>query len=263
MIILLKRLYRHFFPRAEQALLKQLRARKLEKQSFDFTLPDGQKVKGLMPLEAYHEYKDIFMEGIYAFQSDKPNPRIIDGGGYVGFSCLYYKHLYKQAKITVFECEPKALKVLKENFSINGHSDIEIVEAALSDKEGTLKFSQEGGDAGSLYLNEGPSIEVSCVTLLPWLDDEVDFLKLNIEGAEMDVIASCGEKLRSIKEMVIEFHSFANQPQRLQDLLKSLSDQGFRYIINHFDYESNYVAKPPFKLSLDTSYVLLVYAKRF
>ena len=205
----------------------------------------------------------MFMEGIYSFKCDHDHPRIIDGGGYIGFSTLYFKSLYPNSKVTVFECDPKALKLLYKNLNDNGYSDVEVVEKALADKEGKLSFSQEGGDAGSLYLTDGPQIEVSCVPLSDYLEQEVDFLKLNIEGAEMDVIEACGEKLRQVKEMVIEFHSFAGQDQRLQELLNSLSQQGFRYLINHYDYESNYAAKPPFHLEESSCYVLLVYAKRF
>lgn len=262
MLILLKKIFRFFFPRPEIAVLKELRRRKLEKESFVFRLPNGNSVKGLAPLEAYHEYKDIFIEGIYDFKSAQPCPRILDGGGYVGFSTLYFKSRYPESKITVFECEPKALNLLKENLSACGYDDVEIVEAALAAEEGTMSFSQEGGDAGSLYLNEGPNIQVKTVKLEKWLEQEIDFLKLNIEGAEMDVLSSCGDKLKNVREMIIEFHSFAGQPQRLQELLTTLSSQGFRYMINHFDYESNRAVKPPFELDEKTTYVLLVYAKR-
>jgi len=263
MITSLKLLLRHFFPRKEMALLKKLRHKKLEKESFEFVLPDGQKVKGLNPLEAYHEYKDIFIEGIYAFKTDKLSPRIIDGGGYVGFSSMYFKYLYPKSKITVFECDPKALSLLKINLKNNHHDDVEIVEAALSKMVGKIRFYSLGGDAGSLMLENGDQIEVGTTTLNPWLNEEIDFLKLNIEGAEMDVLAACGDKLRNIREMVIEFHSFAGQPQRLQELLSTLTSQNFRYLIHHFDYESNRAVKPPFKLDAQTTYILLVYAKRF
>lgn len=262
MQILLKKILRFFFPRPEIAVLNELRRRKLEQKSYEFSLPNGKKVKGLVPLEAYHEYKDIFIQGIYDFKASHSKPKILDGGGYVGFSTLYFKSRYPESQITVFECEPKALDLLKTNLTSNGYDDVEIVEAALAAEEGRLRFSQEGGDAGSLFLNEGPSIEVNCVKLDQWLGEEIDFLKLNIEGAEMDVLASCGEKLKNVKEMIIEFHSFAGQDQRLQDLLSTLSKQGFRYMLNHFDYESNRAVKPPFELNEKTTYVLLVYAKR-
>jgi hypothetical protein len=78
----------------------------------------------------------------------------------------------------------------------------------------------------------------------------------------MDVLASCEDLLHKVREMVIEFHSFSGQEQRLQELLATLTRAGFRYLLNHFDEESNWAAIPPFHLEQETSYVLLIYGKR-
>jgi FkbM family methyltransferase len=264
LLVSLKLLIRYFWPRPEIALLHQLKKRRQDQSRCEFLLPDGRKVIGLKGLEAYNEYKDIFIQGIYNFKPCRPNPRIIDGGGYVGFSALYFLGEYPKAQLTVFECDPQVLETLKKNLAIHYDRNIEIVNAALTAKNGEATFYRSGDDAGSLYQATSESFQVQCVSLRPWLEKgEVDFLKLNIEGAEMEVLASCADLLHNIREMVVEFHSFAGQPQRLQELLNTLTTAGFRYLINHFDYESNLAAKPPFKISQEQSYVLLVYAKRF
>ena len=258
-----KRLLRRIWPRPEQALLRQLRKRRREDARHPFTLPDGRYVEGLKGLEAYNEYKDIFIQGIYQFDPCRPNPRIIDGGGYVGFSALYFLGKYPQAELTVFECDPQVLDQLKKNLAVHKGRSLEIVEAALAGREGEATFYRTGDDAGSLVQSASESFKVKCVSLRPWLEKgEVDFLKLNIEGAEMEVLADCENLLHKVREMVIEFHSFAGQTQRLQELLSTLSRAGFRYLINHFDYESNLAVRPPFKVTREQSFVLLVYAKR-
>ena len=163
----------------------------------------------------------------------------------------------------MFECEPEVLKTLRQNLAVHGDRQIEIVGAALAAQVGEATFYRSGDDAGSLYQTKSESFKVKCVSLRPWLEKgEVDFLKLNIEGAEMEVLATCEDLLPKVREMVIEFHSFAGQAQRLQELLGTLTRAGFRYLINHFDYESNLAVRPPFKLNKDLSFVLLVYAKR-
>src|SRR3954466_14635128 len=42
-------------------------------------------------MSVFMEYKDIFGHAIYHFDSDKRYPRVIDGGGYIGMSVLYFK----------------------------------------------------------------------------------------------------------------------------------------------------------------------------
>ena len=62
-------------------------------------------------------------------------------------------------------------------------------------------------------------------------DSPVDFLKMDIEGAETDVIAD-SHSLAKVRQMFIEYHGFQNQPQRLSTLLDCLTQAGFRYYIH-------------------------------
>src|SRR4051795_12222515 len=57
-------------------------------------------------MSVFMEYKDIFGEGIYHFEADRPDPRVIDGGGFIGMSVLYVKSVYPGARITCFEPDP-------------------------------------------------------------------------------------------------------------------------------------------------------------
>ena len=71
-------------------------------------------------------------------------------------------------------------------------------------------------------------VMVDCINLDDLIVGPVDFLKMDIEGAEVDVLLN-SEKLGSVERMFVEYHSFRNSPQRLDDLLKKISNCGFRY----------------------------------
>ncbi|MBF0199340.1 MAG: FkbM family methyltransferase, partial [Planctomycetes bacterium] len=252
----------------ENRYLRKLYNNRLSQESETLNLPSGQEIKHIQPFEAYCEYKDLFIQGIYHFTSEKKNPVIVDGGAYVGFSILYFKHLYPEAQITAFECDPELFHKCQENLKTNALEDVKLINAALASKNGERTFFRSGDDGGALKpsddheLNDDDFKVLAC-KLSDYLNNEVDFLKLNIEGAEFEVLAEAEEKLENVKELVIEFHSFAGQEQRLQELLTILSRKGFRYLLNHFDYESNLAVKPPFHLDQNSTYILLLYAKNF
>ena len=86
----------------------------------------------------------------------------------------------------------------------------------------------------------------------------VDFLKLNIEGAELSVLQECGKLLQNVKSTVIEYHGFPHLGDRLHEILSILHNNGFRYIIHDFDNETNANSKPPFDITCNTRYFLLV-----
>jgi hypothetical protein len=87
-------------------------------------------------------------------------------------------------------------------------------------------------------------------------------LKMNIEGAEYDVIAECADRLRNVREIIIEYHHLPGLPRTLHQILAILHEQGFEYLINDFDSETNTGVRAPFQLTPDSRYFLLLYARR-
>jgi hypothetical protein len=104
--------------------------------------------------------------------------------------------------------------------------------------------------------------EVDCVRLAGYLQEPVDFLKMNIEGAEWEVLSDSREGLRNVREMVIEYHHLPGCPRTLHRILSLLHEAGYDYLVHDFDGETSPFTKPPFRLDSSTSYYLLIYAKR-
>ena len=179
-------------------------------------------------------YFSIFESEIYKFTADNATPYILDGGANIGLSAIYFKRLYPNAKITAFEPDPKIYSALEQNIRNANFNNVELVNRALWNEETSLWFSSEGSDAGRI-ANDGTDtkdIEVKTVRLRDYLNTPVDFLKLDIEGAETTVMEDCHDKLRQVKRIFVEYHSFENQPQTLATLLTILKDNGFRVAIH-------------------------------
>jgi FkbM family methyltransferase len=217
----------------------------------------------------FMQYKDIFVNRIYHFESPSLAPTVLDCGGNIGMSVLYYKLMYPQARITTFEPDPSVFGYLQDNMARHGLHDVKLVQAAVCGREGSLTFHSDGKYASNLASETAPLEEgwtkrrVPCVRLSSYLDEPVDFLKINIEGAEWEALADSGDRLQLVNEMVIEYHHLPGLPRTLHDILSLLHRQGFEYLVNDFDSETNGGVQPPFRLAPDSRYFLLIYARRF
>jgi FkbM family methyltransferase len=183
-------------------------------------------------LSFYYSYKEIFEQEIYRFPNAKPSPIVIDGGANIGLSVIFFKQLYPDCKITAFEADPHVFQVLRSNLAEFDFRDIKLINQALWHTETILEFAVEGADGGRLAhaadQEQSKKINVNTIRLKSYLEQSVDFLKLDIEGAETEVILDCSDYLHNVKYLFIEYHSFYNEEQRLDELLHVLRQAKFR-----------------------------------
>lgn len=215
-------------------------------------------------LSFYMAGKDIFVQGIYDFTCANPTPFVIDGGAHIGLFTLRVKQLYPQARVLAFEPDDEARALFELNLAANEVGSIqgvEVIPAGLHDSDGTLSFSSRGDDGNTLY-SEDCNTTVRVTRLSRHMNVPVDFLKLNIEGGELPVLAECAERLRNVEQIVLEYHGFPELGDRLHLILDILHRQGFRYMIHDFDAQTNAATKPPFRIDAATRYFLLVAARR-
>lgn len=186
-------------------------------------------------------YSEVFEDQEYRFDSPTASPRILDCGSHIGLSVLYFKRLYPRARIVAFEADPVNAGLLRANLVANAVTGVEVVAAAVSDVAGTAHLYDCAGEGavwtwGSSIIHDmwgdagqKTAIEVPAVHLEPYLDEPVDLLKLDIEGAEQRVLESLGDGLSQVDQLIFEFHpSLAgpgvNELDRITDLLH---DHGF------------------------------------
>lgn len=208
----------------------------------------------------YLQYKDEFVRRIYHFESTRPDPLIIDGGGNIGMSILYFKHIYPRARVVCFEPDTAVFRILQENVTRNKLKDVTLVNAGLGEKAGLETFISDGSAGGR--IGKGGEDTVRVERLSDYLCESVDFLKLNIEGEELGVLREAGAsgKLEKVRQLVLEYHGWSTGEQRLGDILNLLDFHGFRYMVHDFDAQTCSASKPPFHLTDQTTWFCLVYA---
>ena len=213
-------------------------------------------------LSFYFAAKDIFLHRIYNLETSKSSPVIIDGGGHIGLFTLFAKQKYPNSRITVFEPDDESWQLLNRNIQANGFKNVKVVKSGLYKHDGEISFASDHSDGSSIFTKGKPTSTIKVVRLSEYIETEIDLLKLNIEGAETDVIAEIEQKLPLIREIVIEYHGFPEVGQNLHNILSILDRAGFRYAIHDFDEETNPATKPPFRIEKGSRFFLLIYAKR-
>jgi len=177
-------------------------------------------------------YRAIFVDEIYDFPSPTPSPRILDCGANLGLGVLYFKRRYPGAQIVAFEPDPRIFELLRKNVTEAGFRDVVLINKAIWSCEMELKFRSDGADAGRIAVqgdDRAPLIKVPAVPLSDYLrDGSIDFLKLDVEGAEVEVLRSVGDAIRSVRCAFVEFHSFRSRDQGLGELIGLFERNGFR-----------------------------------
>ena len=130
-----------------------------------------------------------------------------------------------------FEADPAIFKMAKKNIEQLELDNINLINGALWNKEEDLEFLSSGADGGRVAA-DADTIRIKGYKLSAFLNRKVDFLKLDIEGAEVDVITEAQSKLSLVDRVFIEYHSFVKHPQSLDKLLSVLSNEGFRYYLS-------------------------------
>jgi FkbM family methyltransferase len=153
----------------------------------------------------------------------KPGQTVYDVGANIGFFTILCSRLVgPSGRVYAFEPIPRNLATLKRNIALNGLTNVVVVEMALSSSSGTAEmfvspwsaFHSLNVEGASKQDNHGPDageIVVQTVTLDEFVRDDgvhaPDLVKIDVEGAELIVLAGMRETLRTLKPLVLcELH---------------------------------------------------------
>lgn len=146
---------------------------------------------------------------------------VIDLGANIGFTTIYYAGILPQARFLCVEPDPANLELLRFNLAFLGER-VRIVEGALSAAAGFARFDVSASSWGG-SLTTGPGgIPVRLRTMPELLAltkfDRVDLLKVDIEGAEKDLLAGRPQWLDRIDRIILETHGTYSTEGLLEDL---------------------------------------------
>lgn len=198
----------------------------------------------------------IFHKNYIPVKCTKNNPTIIDCGSHIGISILFFKMKYPESSIIAFEPNETAFSLLKKNIEVNNLHDVTLVKKAVHVENGVQPFfgeihNKEADNRGnSLIARWGKQLEsgneqmlVSTTKLSSYIQHEIDFLKLDIEAAEQQVLEELGDKLKLISELSIEVHLSSQilETNSLEKILTILED--FNFEVNIVKHRISFISK--------------------
>lgn len=187
----------------------------IEVEGFKLYLHKGEDLlsDSLLISKEYEPVETKIIKGLI-----KEGDVVIDAGANIGYyTVLMSRAVGSTGKVYAFEPGKECFDLLKRNVEENGCKNVCLINKALSDKEGNIKFYiNEKDKASSSLLEEAKhlgttewnaehtEVVVKGTTLDKEVIKEVDFMKMDIEGAELNALLGGESLLKTCKRMVIE-----------------------------------------------------------
>jgi len=209
-------------------------------------------------IKKYGIYEPATSAAIYRFV--KPGMHVVEAGACCGYHALNIaKVIGSQGRLTCFE---DLMGFLARNLEINGYSDnTEVHNTGLWSHEGVLPFPLlEWGLGGASFksprqLANVPTAQVKTVSLDSFFGgSRVDFIRMDIEGAELEVVKGAKKLLtEQVPPIIMEWipgNVHAAESMELYGLLKAvnyriyrITGDGLKEITRAEDLYSKYVGE--------------------
>lgn len=173
------------------------------------------------------------------FYKVKDNDVIIDAGSNCGYLALLFSKLSgKNGKVFAFEPDKFNIDCIVENINLN--SDLEntiVIEDLLIWNKNTEIDFYEAGTVGSsaVWIPENAIlVKKKAITIDSWVQEnnikKLDFIKMDIEGAEIEAIEGCLETIKTLKpNFAIASYHWVNGEQTYIKLEKMFEEMNYPY----------------------------------
>lgn len=164
-------------------------------------------------------FRKIFVRNEYGFVTPPGVGTIVDAGANVGYSVLWFRRQYPEARIIALEPDPENFAVLSANC---GHlPGVTLLQAALWGTDGEVRIETHNGKGRDLRSwgrrTSAPDAASAEAVAVPALSPrsvmeragfpQVGLFKMDIEGAEKDVFEAPDTTwLHQVGVLTAEFH---------------------------------------------------------
>ncbi len=153
-------------------------------------------------------YDEIFVGREYAIDLGEPR-YIVDAGAHIGLASVFLAQCYPRARILAIEPEPTNFAMLERN--VKAFPNVLAVHAGLWSRKTRLRIVDPDKGTWGFRVEEdvaqGGMEAIGMEDAMRLLDaSHIDVLKIDIEGAEIEVLGDSGSWLRRVGAMIVELH---------------------------------------------------------
>jgi FkbM family methyltransferase len=182
---------------------------------------------------------EIFNKNIYGkFIHINKGDIVVDAGAHFGlFTVMASKIVGDEGKVIAIEPEPENLKILKKNIKLNNLKNVITINKGIWSSKKDLKMNKGQYNRSHTFVEDHPEkTSEGLVLQVDTLDDilkelnikTVDFIKMDIEGSEVEALDGMGEVFKFKPNMVIAaYHQFRGK-ETYHDVVKKLKDNNFQ-----------------------------------
>jgi len=176
----------------------------------------------------------FYNKGYYIKENGRGIKTIIDGGANIGAETFRFRIHYPAAKVISIEPSSENFEILEQNFKQD--ENVYLLNQALWKSSGEL-YLNDGGGSLSFYVSDDDkkgkvAEKVTAISLneivQKWGIDEIDILKLDVEGAEKEIFSDNLEWLPHVNCLIFEVPD-SKAPFSTQEIYNQLAAKGLKY----------------------------------
>lgn len=160
---------------------------------------------------------------------------IVDVGANLGwYTCI--GAVLSEGTVWSLEMDPENVQRLRKNVQLNDADNVEIIHAAADEEKGIVSYERSSGAAEfKIEQEKGAShgtvdVEATTVDHVLMPAEEVDLMKIDVEGAELRVLRGAVRTLEAMKpKIIVEVHPFRlfDQGGSIEELIEILTERGY------------------------------------
>lgn len=157
--------------------------------------------------EWYPALKERVPEQAWLKSHIRPGDLVADCGAHHGMiSILCSKWVGPQGRVVAFEALPGNADIVRRNKELNHADNLEVRQQAVGRESGSIRFTLDS-NASVARVDVKHSIEVPMINLDAAFPDQLpDFIKIDVEGHEIEVLKGAHRVMSSAPAFNIELH---------------------------------------------------------